>query len=332
MSRVSIIVPAFNYGRFLAEALDSVAAQTFTDWECIVVDDGSTDDTEAVVSHYTKRDARFRYVKQPNGGVSSARNRGLRETSAPLVQFLDADDRLSPLKIERHVAWLDAHPRTDIVYGRVTFFRTEEPQRVLHSLGGHLSKPLMAEVHCGAEALTKLQHYNIFTLLSALVRRTVFDRAGFFDETARACEDWAFWIRCAAAGCEIELDDAAEPVAMVRTHAASLSRDPRGMLQGLMKSAHSFETNPLMAGKTMPLIFDVALGIEAAGNGARNAGFRRIWNAAARATEPLSALRWRVYALCALLLPRSLFLWIAAAPMPELAFEWYRRTRKVFSE
>lgn len=331
MTRVAVVVPSFNYGRFLADALESVAAQTFTDWECIIVDDGSTDDTAAVAARYTERDARFRYVKQANGGVSSARNLGLRTISSPLVQFLDADDRLAPFKLDRHVAWLDAHPHTDVVYGEVTFFRSEAPERVLYSLGGHLSKPLMARVRSGAEAREKLQHYNILPVLSALVRRSVFDRCGLFDETARACEDWAFWIRCAVAGCEIEFDCSSDASAMVRTHAASLSRDPRGMLRGLMKSAHSFATNPFMAGKQMPLIFEVALGIEAAESGERRAGFRRIWHAAVQATEPLTAIRWRSYALCVLLLPRFLFIRIAAAPMPELAFEWFRRVRSALS-
>ncbi len=118
---------------------------------------------------------------------------------------------------------------------------------------------------------------------------------------------------------------------MVRTHAASLSRDPVAMLRGLMKSAHSFKTNPVMAGKPMPLIFDVALGIETAESGARLSGFRRIWHAAGRATEPLTAIRWRIYALCVLLLPRSLFIRTVAAPMSERAFEWYRRIRMAFS-
>jgi glycosyltransferase involved in cell wall biosynthesis len=331
MTRVAVIVPAFNYGRFLVDALDSVAAQTHLDWECIVVDDGSTDDTEAVARRYAARDSRFRYLRQENRGVSAARNSGLRESSAPYVQFLDADDRLAPAALERHVAWLEMHPEVDIVYGQVTFFRTEDPERVLYSLDGHLSKPLMDEVQSAAGALEKLQHYNILPINGALLRRGVFDRAGFFDEKARASEDWAFWIRCAAAGCEIAFDGGQEAVAMVRTHPGSLSRDRFALLRGLIESAHSFEANPSMRGKPLPLIYDVVLGIEMAERGARLAGSRRMRRAAARASERLTAIRWRIYALFALFLPRRLFMRAVSMPVPERAFEWYRRVRRFLS-
>lgn len=331
MTRVAVIVPAFNYGRFLSDALDSVAAQTLSGWECIVVDDGSTDDTEDVARRYVGRDSRFRYVRQENRGVSAARNTGLRESGAPYVQFLDADDRLAPSALERHVTWLEAHHGTDIVYGQVTFFRSEEPDRVLYSLGGHLSKPLMDNVQTAAGALEKLQHYNILPITGALLRRGVFDRAGFFDVKARASEDWAFWIRCAAAGCEIAFDGEQEAVAMVRSHSGSLSRDRLGLLRGLIESAHSFEANPSMRGKPLPLIYEVALGIEMAERGSRLDGSRRIRRAAACASEQLTAIRWRIYAAFALFLPRRLFMRAVSMPVPERAFEWYRRLRRALS-
>jgi glycosyltransferase involved in cell wall biosynthesis len=331
MPAVAVIVPVHNYGRFLGEALDSVLAQTLADWECVIVDDGSTDDTAAVARRYVERDARFRYVHQSQRGLAGARNRGIDESSARYVQFLDADDRLAPGKLRRHVNWLDEHAETDVVYGEVTFFRSEEPDRVLFSLHGHLSRSTMARVHGNGEALRKLEHYNILPVLAALVRRDVFARAGRFDELARAYEDWGFWLRCAVSGCRFDFDGEDDPVGAVRTHAGSMSRDPRVMLRGLVQIATAYTHDERFAGKPLPLIYEVALGIDDVEQGHRREGARRIRGAASRANEALTAMRWRVYAIAALLLPRGWFVRLAAQPMPERPFEWYRRLRALFS-
>ena len=108
--RVAVIVPAYNFERFIAEALDSVIAQTYRQWECVVVDDGSTDGTAAVAERYAAADPRIRCLRQPNRGVSSARNLALRSSTAPYVQFLDADDRLVDWKLAEHVRFLDGTP------------------------------------------------------------------------------------------------------------------------------------------------------------------------------------------------------------------------------
>src|SRR5512142_2373135 len=94
---VSVIVPVYNYGRYLPDALDSVIEQTYETWECLVVDDASGDDSAAVAERYAARDNRIRCIRQEsNRGVSAARNRGIAESRGAFVQFLDADDRLLP--------------------------------------------------------------------------------------------------------------------------------------------------------------------------------------------------------------------------------------------
>ena len=104
MSRVDVIVPCYNYARFLPEALESVLAQTHQDWECIVVDDGSTDDTYEVARRFGERDARIRAVRQDNAGPAAARNHALRLGSGEYVQLLDADDKLADVRaVEEHV-------------------------------------------------------------------------------------------------------------------------------------------------------------------------------------------------------------------------------------
>src|ERR1700749_83796 len=97
---VSVIMPAYNSGRYLAESVRSVQAQTFGGWELVVVDDGSTDDTGEVARRLAEADARVRYVRRPNGGQAAARNTGLAEARGRLVAFLDADDLWLPEKLE----------------------------------------------------------------------------------------------------------------------------------------------------------------------------------------------------------------------------------------
>jgi GT2 family glycosyltransferase len=325
--RVSVIVPAYNYAAYLPDALDSVIEQSFDDWECIVVDDGSTDDTAAVAQSYASRDRRIRLIRQDNRGVSAARNMGLRHATGAFIQFLDADDCLRPTKLERHVRFLTDYPQTDIVYGEVTYFTTAVPQREMRSRGGRLSRSLMAHVHGAGEALKKLEYYNFLAIHCALVRRTVFDRAGVFEETSRGCEDWDLWLRAAALGCRFDFDGDA-PVAAVRSHPAGATVDAQRILSGLIAVAARFpETQAYRTLHRLPRAYEMALGVEMAQSGQRWRGSRRIWRATRGATEMLTALRWRFYAVGALVLSRSLFRALVRFPIPESALEYYRLLR-----
>ena len=106
MPKASVIIPAFNRAELLRETLDSVLAQTFTDWECVVVDDGSSED----LSFAGTLDPRIRLIRQPNQGVSVARNRGIAHSTGGLIAFLDSDDLWLPAKLEKQVAAMDADP------------------------------------------------------------------------------------------------------------------------------------------------------------------------------------------------------------------------------
>jgi glycosyltransferase involved in cell wall biosynthesis len=116
MTRVTAAITTYNRAAFLPGALESVLAQTFADYEVLVVDDGSTDDTPDVLAGYGDR---IRVVRQANGGRSAARNTAVREARAPLISFLDSDDRWLPDKLERQVPVLEARPRAALVHGHV---------------------------------------------------------------------------------------------------------------------------------------------------------------------------------------------------------------------
>jgi glycosyltransferase involved in cell wall biosynthesis len=105
---VSVIIPVYNGASLIRDTIDSVCRQTYGDWECIIVDDGSTDDTAAVVKAEIAGDDRFRYVYQPNGGLSAARNTGLDRARGNYIQFLDADDVILPEKLEQQLRFMQA--------------------------------------------------------------------------------------------------------------------------------------------------------------------------------------------------------------------------------
>lgn len=333
--RVTIVIPCFNYARFLSSALQSVLAQTFDRWECIIVDDGSTDDTRQVTEAWVARDSRFRLIKTAHRGPSAARNEAISAASTEFVQFLDADDRLLPTKLENHVRYLDANPSTDIVYGHVGYFTDARPDILMHSPFGKLSAPLTDRVHGNAEALEKLEHYNFLPILAPLVRRSIFDKVGKLPEDVMASEDWLFWLCCAIYGCHFDYDGSDKAVAAVRAPRGNVMQYRRKMIRGLIDGARLFETTSAherWRGRhdRLPRIIEFGLALDAVEHGRRWMGFRMIGNACRYSSVPLTVLRWQAYRFAALFLPRRVFFWFVTMPIPEDLLEWYRRLRRSF--
>ena len=220
---VSVIVPSYNYGHFLPETLASVRAQTWQAWECLVVDDGSTDDTAAVVRAEAERDARIKYVHRNNGGLAAARNTGLAAATGDYVQLLDADDALEPRKLEAHVRILERERDVGLVYGGVRYFDSASGER---RRGLYDDNPWMPEASgSGATILRPLLLGNIMVVSSPLVRRAIVDRVGGFDTSLRSLEDWDYWLRCAFAGAAFRFVDENGTLALVRVHSRSMSQN-----------------------------------------------------------------------------------------------------------
>ena len=121
-AKVSVIVPVYTQGVFLSEALDSVLKQTYSNWECVIVNDGSTDNSEEVAKSYVNMDDRFKYLYQENSGVASARNKGIRYSDGYYILPLDSDNMLCPTYLEKAVSYFLLHPETTLVYGKAEFF------------------------------------------------------------------------------------------------------------------------------------------------------------------------------------------------------------------
>lgn len=213
MSTVSVVIPAYNQGHFLGEAIESVLAQTYPDFEILVVDDGSTDDTAVIAQSYT--DPRIRYIYKENGGLSSARNAGLRQAKGEYISYLDSDDCFLPQKLARLVAELEAAPAIGLAAGQALLMDEHGRQ-----LGKKFDRPL-------PENPVELLLGNPLHVGSVLLRREWQEKAGFFDETLRSYEDWDMWLRLALAGCRMRY--VPEPVSLYRFHSAQMTRDGRQM-------------------------------------------------------------------------------------------------------
>lgn len=183
--RVSVVVPVFNGASTLAGTLGSVFAQTFTDFEVIVVDDGSTDATPHILRDIG--DPRLRVLSFANGGPSASRNRGIGEARGEYIAFLDADDQWTPDKLALQVAALDANPRAGLVYSWTDCF-DEGGGFLRHGSHVRLEGP-------GYEALVARNVLDNGS--SPMVRRSVLAAVGGFDESLRNAEDWELWLRIA---------------------------------------------------------------------------------------------------------------------------------------
>jgi len=226
---VSIIVPCYNQAQFLPETLDSVLAQTYQNWECILVNDGSTDNTETIAKSYCKKDYRFKYLFKANGGLSSARNAGINEAKGEYLQFLDSDDLILPEKLATQVSFLNGNPTSDICLSRYKLFSNnrnntfDTPLSVLPyncSLNGFLFSWNVDFVFPPVSYLIKaefLQHNKIR-----------------FNEGIKAWEDWLFLVQVTIAGAKFGVTE--DYLSLYRRHEGNMTNDVPFMTQNMVKA------------------------------------------------------------------------------------------------
>jgi len=207
---VSVIIPTYNYGHFLAESIESALSQTYPNVEVIVVDDGSTDDTHQVVKKFLPR---VRYLHQPNRGVSAARNAGLQVATHPFVSFLDADDKWLPDMLAKVMAtFVQLPPEFALVACQAVRFGL--PGQKLNNKSLRQFTPM--EV-----TLRDLLLLNRFPPSATVIRREAFSECGAFDSTLSTCEDRDMWIRIAARRRLLMLND---PLVRLRLHTDNASK------------------------------------------------------------------------------------------------------------
>jgi glycosyltransferase involved in cell wall biosynthesis len=214
--KVSVVAPMHNARPWIAEALDSILAQTMPELEVLLIDDGSTDGSDAIGRAYASRDPRVRYLRQDNAGPSAARNAAIRLARAPFTAFLDSDDRWLPTKLARQ---LGTATRDVVVYGDAYRFGDAVPERdrvgrYVDLVEGDLFDRLLVE--------------NIVPMLTVVAPTGLLRDYGGFDEQLPCAEDLDLWLRMSLGGVRFVVIQ--EPLAEYRVRADSLSRDDMTMI------------------------------------------------------------------------------------------------------
>jgi glycosyltransferase involved in cell wall biosynthesis len=223
---VSVVVPLYDSGAHIVPTLETLRAQTFEDWECVLVNDGSTDDTADRVRPFLA-DARFRYVERPNGGVAAARNTGIRASSGRWVALLDHDDRWLPTKLEAQVVL--AERGFDVVCTDAEMIGAGDRRR--HS--SMFAPALLAQVQRdrwqpGTDVLGLLLQGNFICTSSVLVERSLLERGGLFDPEMSSVDDYDLWLRLAPAA---RIGYVPEALVEYRIHESNFSHDGVWMAQ-----------------------------------------------------------------------------------------------------
>jgi glycosyltransferase involved in cell wall biosynthesis len=213
--KVSVIVPTYNRADLLPQTLASVLSQSYGDFELLVVDDGSTDDTSQVIAAIS--DARVVSLRQEHSGLPAVgRNTGIRQAAGIYIAFLDSDDLWLPDKLTRQVAWMDDHPGVGLSYTNCYRF-VDDP-------ANHERTPLLQphEMLSGY-AFDQLYGWPKIPNLTVMIRSAVVAVVGYFDEDPRlkSNEDYEFWLRIAA---RYPIDHLAAPLALYREHAGGISK------------------------------------------------------------------------------------------------------------
>jgi glycosyltransferase involved in cell wall biosynthesis len=226
---ISVIIPAYNYARFLPETLECLLKQSFTDWECIIINNGSFDNTEDVAKYYVTRDSRFKYYAIENRGVSNSRNYALQHAKGEFIQFLDADDLLEKEKLKTHYEFLKQSTETDLVYGDARYFTTENPEQRKFSMHDQDTDWMPRISASGAQLVDVILKRNIFPINAPLFRKSLVEKFGAFYEMLTGLEDWDLWLRFAVNGATFKYLKSGESDALVRVHAASASQNKKMM-------------------------------------------------------------------------------------------------------
>ena len=202
--QVSIIVPCYNQAQYLAESLQSVLNQTHTDWECLIVNDGSLDHTEEVAQKWEAKDPRFIYLLKENGGVSSARNLGIQRAKSQFILTLDADDKYEASFLEKALTILLANHEIGIVSSWGRYFTNEKQMQVYKSIGKTTVDFLFHNAAIG----------------TSLFRKACWEQVNGYDENPEnGLEDWDFYLRVCALGWKVHIIE--EVLFFYRQHAAS---------------------------------------------------------------------------------------------------------------
>jgi glycosyltransferase involved in cell wall biosynthesis len=229
MTKFSVVIPTYNRAATITRAIESVLAQTYPYVEIILINDGSTDNTEELIKVYRDR---IKYISQHNRGSASARNRGISEATGDYIAFLDSDDLWFPKKLERVVVAIQNYPEVGLFYS---------DSNVLDKNGRLMW--IYRSSHIIGNAYQAFMESDFVSTSSVVVHRSCFDVVGVFSESLAGCEDWDMWIRLSRKFPCVHIPEVLSAFAW-RTGGAR-STDPGSWLEGVEEVLQrAFEADP----------------------------------------------------------------------------------------
>jgi len=227
---VSVIIPCYNQADYISKALESVLAQTYSNWECIVVNDGSKDQSEAIIQSFSKKDPRIQLINQKNAGVVAARNNGFKKAKGEFIQFLDGDDWLHSNKLKTQVDYLDRYTTIDIVY--CNHFHYYEQKDLLEQYNFTKVKDLKHEVLYEWD-----RGFNI-PLHAPLYRKTIWHgkELPYPTDYNLRYEDWVFWALLAIK--DINISSIDENLAYYRVHGSNFTSNYENKAKNALLAAN----------------------------------------------------------------------------------------------
>ncbi|MDP3679652.1 MAG: glycosyltransferase family 2 protein [Flavobacterium sp.] len=233
-NKISVIIPCYNQALFLEETLQSVLNQTHSNWECIIVNDGSSDNTEEVALAWCEKDSRFTYLYKENGGLSSARNAGIAVSNGEYIQLLDSDDLIVKEKFELQI--LDLQESQIAVSN---YFSFQDGNIEIMAENRYLS-PFLSENDFKNEIISDWEYLKSIPCHSVLFKKALLDKHDIrFDESLPNHEDWVFWVMLFYFSDTIKNNKQVLALYRIRTH--SMSVDYKLMKIGFLKAAQKLE-------------------------------------------------------------------------------------------
>jgi len=219
MVKVSVIIPAYNAEKYIGEAINSVLSQMYTDFEVIVIDDGSTDETQARVKEFGEL---VSYYYKQNNGPASARNFGVKKAKGEFIAFLDADDLWEPEKLEKQLNFLNRHPEIVLVCSAIYSFGTRSKTYYL----------LSTKTHQGNLFRSLFLKSFIHTSSVIIKKKAIIEDVGGFKEEYRWGEDYDLWLRIAK---RFPIAYLGEPLVRIRSHEQNISKAKISLRQNAIK-------------------------------------------------------------------------------------------------
>ncbi len=243
----SIIIPCYNQSNYLMDCLDSVIAQEYNSWEAIVVNDGSTDNTSFLAKEYCNKDSRIQLIEKRNGGLSSARNEGIRQSKGTRFIFLDADDFLYPKALQEISKSIHVTDEITLLQYGYSYI-TEDKKHVLHSVQPKKYSKLIPSIFSEVPGPCH----------TICIHRHLIINVGLFDESLKSLEDWDFWIRAAKMGAQQKTIDV--PLVYYRYVNNSMSRNAFAMYDAFktvaLRAHQQDERIQLSAPQNINYVFD----------------------------------------------------------------------------